>query len=508
VITKVGRGSRMRGLVAYLFGPGTSDEHTNQRVVAAYDDILVGDRGDTELGVGMLTAELDFPRKVFAPEVDTDFVYHVSISNKAGADRALTDEEWRDVADTAADRLGFNDGGPGGRVRWIAVHHGASANGNDHIHLVANLVREDGRKHYFTRPDFTVLAEVRAEMETKYGLTVTGRAKTGLAPVSRLEVQQQRSTGLELRRERLRRAVLAAGTAARTESEFVDTLRRGGVIVRPRWEAETSRTAVVGYSVALPSPPGPDRSTPALVWFGGGKLDRHLTLQALRGGWATDPAAVDTWRTVDTRGPAKADALRPEVMVRAQQEVARIGSILTGVPLSDRARVSATAREAAGVLAAAAERVEGQPAYLLGRAADQLYRAAEREPRTRPPVAPAEHRLATVARAVLTVQTASRGGPAGMVVLLHQVLRLAQTIQRTHATAGRLTQARAAALAGVHVRAAATALDPSVVIGGATRPRPVLTPQTTHRGRTTTTTTTTQLPGMTPGTTQDRGIGR
>ena len=56
MITKVGRGSRMRGLVTYLFGPGKSDEHTNQRVVAAYDPILVGDRGDTELGVAMLTA--------------------------------------------------------------------------------------------------------------------------------------------------------------------------------------------------------------------------------------------------------------------------------------------------------------------------------------------------------------------------------------------------------------------------------------------------------------------
>lgn len=179
----------------------------------------------------------------------------------------------------------------------------------------------------------------------------------------------------------MRRAVLAAGTAARTESEFVDTLRRGGVIVRPRWEAGTSRTAVVGYSVALPSPPtGAGERAGALVWFGGGKLDRQLTLQALRGGWAPDPDAVRTWRDVDTRTPAPTVVLRPEVMVRAQQEVARIGASLTGVPLGNRAQVSATAREAAGVLTAAAERVEGHPAYLLGWASEQLYRAAEREP--------------------------------------------------------------------------------------------------------------------------------
>jgi hypothetical protein len=190
-------------------------------------------------------------------------------------------------------------------------------------------------------------------------------------------------------------------------------------------------------------------------------------------------------------------------MVKAQQEVARIGASLAGVPLSERAQTSATAREAAGVLAAAAERVQGRPAYLLGRAADELYRAAEREPRQVPPVPPAERRLATVARAVLTVQTAGRKGPAGTVMLLHQVLRLAQTIQRTHETAGRLAQAQAAAAAGVHVKAAAAALDPSMVIGGEAGPRLSLTPRSAQR-----TALPTQLPGMHPGTTQDRGIGR
>lgn len=123
----------------------------------------------------------------------------------------------------------------------------------------------------------------------------------------------------------------------------------------------------------------------------------------------------------------------------------------------------------------------------------QLYRAAEREPRQHPPVA----------RAVLTVQSASRGGPAGTVVLLHQVLRLTQTIQRGHETAGRVSQARAAAHAGVHVRAAANALDPSVVIAGDGGPRLALAPRSPVRGQ-----SATVLPGMNPGTTTDWGIGR
>jgi hypothetical protein len=259
--------------------------------------------------------------------------------------------------------------------------------------------------------------------------------------------------------------------------------------------------------VALPSTTRQDGIKPDLVWFGGGKLDRNLTLQALRGGWVPDPEATQTWREVDTRAPKPGGTSHPNVMAKAQQEVARIGASLAGVPLSDRAEVSATAREAAGVLAAAAERIQGRPSYLLGGAADQLYRAAEREPRTRPPVPSAEHRLATVARAVMTVQVAGRKGPAGTVMLLHQMLRLTQTIQRTHETAGRLAQAQAAAAAAAQVRAASTALDPSMVIGGDTGPRLSLTPRSAQR-----TALPTQLPGMHPGTTNgitnDRGIGR
>lgn len=75
--------------------------------------------------------------------------------------------------------------------------------------------------------------------------------------------------------------------------------REHGVIVRPRWETGTGRTTVVGYSVARPSAPG---SGEYLVWFGGGKLGKDLTLPALREGWDPDPAAVASWRAVDTTG--------------------------------------------------------------------------------------------------------------------------------------------------------------------------------------------------------------
>ncbi|RCO08042.1 relaxase, partial [Bacilli bacterium] len=34
----------------------------------------------------------------------------------------------------------------GADCAWLAVHHGQSKDGNDHIHIAVNLVREDGRR--------------------------------------------------------------------------------------------------------------------------------------------------------------------------------------------------------------------------------------------------------------------------------------------------------------------------------------------------------------------------
>ena len=41
MIGKVNRGSDTAGLIRYLFGPGRSNEHTDARVVAGYDEKLV-----------------------------------------------------------------------------------------------------------------------------------------------------------------------------------------------------------------------------------------------------------------------------------------------------------------------------------------------------------------------------------------------------------------------------------------------------------------------------------
>lgn len=477
MITKVSpsRGNRVRGLLEYLFGPGKSDEHTDQRVVAAYTNILVGDRGDTELGRAMLATELDMPRRMFAPKITDSFVYHVSISNPA-TDRDLTDVEWRDVADTAADRLGFNEGGDGAAVRWIAVHHGKSANDNDHIHLVANLIRGDGRKHYFDRADWTILGEVRREMEAKYGLTSTAPGKAGTPALSRPEVERQRASGRESSREVLRRGVRAAATAARSESEFITNAAQHGMLLRPRW-AHGGREEVIGYFAARPSTA---TGTAELQWFGGGKLARDLTLPALRTGWDPDPAAVAAWKAIEARtapSPRRTPVADPRLMKEANHAMASARQRLKGIPVTDHQAWSAVARDGAGVLAAVAQDMPDRRVKLpLTRAAHALAGAAWREPHHHIARPPDGGGLWKVAQNALTIGGA-QAEVYGTLVLLQQVTALAETIRDNRAAAGRVAQARWAAQAAQHTRTAVDVIHTSPEPAWATQRQQARGPQ-------------------------------
>jgi hypothetical protein len=149
VIVKVSpkRGSRPVGLMRYLFGPGRRNEHTDPHVIAAADGLGVpdGTRLVDKSDVVRLGVELDAPHRGHGTQVRGGHVWHCSISNPR-TDRTLTDAEWAELAREVVDRLGFSEASGRAPCRWVAVHHGQSTEGNDHIHLVVNLVREDGTK--------------------------------------------------------------------------------------------------------------------------------------------------------------------------------------------------------------------------------------------------------------------------------------------------------------------------------------------------------------------------
>jgi len=487
VITKMQRGTRTRGLVEYLFGPGRAEEHINQRIVAAWDEAWRGITHPDGVQRALLAAEVDAPVKRM-PEVakPAEHVYHVSISNH-GQDRNLSDDEWATVAQAVANKLGLSgtDTQPG--ARWFAVHHGAASGDRDHIHFVATLVREDGRGIYLNK-DKLALREVAKEMAAQFGLEVRTRepgagqrdlSRPELAAIQDLEQEQAVDTvkaatneggeqkpdrtsaagvvvesgaPVEVPRRRLERTVRAAATAASTEAQWLARLGELGVAVEARWARGGDR--VLGYRVALADPPREQGRSKA-VWFGGGTLAHDLTLPALRAGWTRTGDPATAWRRAPTAAPAPTEAdLGSTVSMTntqpAPEQVSRdftaATTTLRGAVMTVRllggngAEVARAARDTGGLLAALAEHAPPADRRRLAAASAHLARAGQVEHGqargARSPLSPG------FARVAVTVLMAASGGTASTAVLLAQVARLTRTVAELHAVESRVAAAR------------------------------------------------------------------
>ena len=365
-----GRGTSPVGLAAYLFGPGRGNEHHDQRVIAADDALAVldGQRLDADVDraeVVALGQRLDFAKRIHGVDVAGGHVWHCSISLPAG--ETLTDEQWADVARGAVGAMGFTEASGKAPCRWIAVHHGTSTAGNDHIHLAVNLVRADGTKASIWN-DRRTMSKFAARMEREFGLfVVAGRAGAGKPGLSRAELERAAATQTEPERVRLARLVRAHDAASGSEAEFARRLRGDEqLLVRPRYAAG-GRTAVVGYSVAL-SPIGDNRP----LWFGGGRLAVDLTLPRLRARWpaAAQADAVAAW---SGRAPAGREArvLSVAAWPAATAEIEHTLAWLDALDRDDVGAWAGAARELAGVFAALSVRLEPQPG-VFAQACDAL----------------------------------------------------------------------------------------------------------------------------------------
>jgi hypothetical protein len=516
VITKMQRGTRTRGLVEYLFGPGRAEEHTNQRIVAAWDEAWQGITHPDGVQRALLSAEVDAPvHKLPEAAKPAEHVYHVSISNH-GQDRNLSDDEWTTVARAVADKLGLSGTDTEAGARWFAVHHGAASGDRDHIHFVATLVREDGRGIYLNK-DKLALREVAKEMAARFGLEVRTRepgagqrdlSRPELAAIQDLEQEQAVDTvkaatneggeqkpdrtsaadavepvaPVEVPRRRLERRVRAAATAASTEAQWLARLGELGVAVEARWARGGDR--VVGYRVALVDTPREQGRSKA-VWFGGGTLAHDLTLPALRAGWtrAGDPATA--WRRAPTAAPAPTESgldKTPPTSIRpAPEQVSRDftaatttlrGAVMTARLLGgDGAEVACAARDTGGLLAALAEHASPADRRRLVQASAHLAQAGQVEHGqargARSPLSPG------FAQVAVTVLTAASGGTASTAVLLAQVARLTRTVAELHAVQSRVAAARDTARAAELLAPYAT---PTVLTPGPVPPQRVLMP--------------------------------
>ncbi|WP_439678979.1 relaxase/mobilization nuclease domain-containing protein [Embleya sp. MST-111070] len=352
----------MAQLVTYLFGPGRSNEHVDPHPIAAAAGL------DLDLDPMSLAAQLDAPRRLFSTVVKHGSVWTAALSTGPD-DRRLTDAEWADAARTLVDRLGFGDDSGRAPCRWVAVRHGVSKRGNDHIHIAVGLVREDGTRADLWR-DRVIASAVCADLEQRFRLTPVEGRRDGLGHPG----YNRANAECAIRRGRpepeqvtLARHMRAAAVSARDEQDFLRRLAAYGLIVRPR-RAESRET--VGLSVALPSPDG----TPA-IRYGGRRLGADLTLPRLRRQWPDRPDA-DSVPSPDPHADTNPRPAPVPTWTRAASEVARARRrIRTGSPHRP-ALWACLARETAGVLAAWSLRDEpGRPGP-MARAADVLARSA------------------------------------------------------------------------------------------------------------------------------------
>ncbi|MEV4902835.1 hypothetical protein AB0K08_16030 [Citricoccus sp. NPDC055426] len=326
MIPNVVRGGRMVGLMSYLVGPGRSNEHTTPMVVSGDGRVLFEFEPGQELSVAdgqRIGKILEAPRRVHGTEVKAAIfewdertgakvkigerdghVWHCSLSLGQG-DREVSKEEWGAIAQGFVERMGFVDPDGARSSRWVAVHHGTSKAGNDHIHLAVQLVREDGSKaniHY----DYNRAQRICGELEREHGLAVleSRQVARGLSGDKPAEVARATDEGYpQAPRPELRRRLRTALATASSPFQYLEHVKDLGVRVAPSF-AKGSTTQIRGYKVAL----GEGKDT---IWYSPSKLDATL-------GWPNVMARFDG------QGRSEAETLLASWHNSARGEVGKV----------------------------------------------------------------------------------------------------------------------------------------------------------------------------------------
>ncbi|UGQ15010.1 mobilization protein [Yinghuangia sp. ASG 101] len=453
--------SRTIGLLSYLYGP-KDGEHTDPHLVASYDGFAPDPGRDTHATLKELAALLDLPVRRAADKAPTKHVWHISV-RAAPEDRTLTDEEWGDIARRIVKATGI-DAGPDSDLpgcRWVAVRHA-----EDHIHIAATLVRSNGEAYHPFKEGIDAQEEARL-IERDYRLRrLDRRDRTAARRPSKAEQHKAKRTG-RLPRKQLQTLVRTAAAYAADPDEFLALLHRHDILVQPTRDA---RGVIHGYKVALPDDLNAN-SEP--VWFAGSTLAPDLTwpkiharLTATAGDGTTDSSAAPQWP----------DLAAPNPWDRAAAHLDRITALLqtgansrtetdrpaddTQIPDEVAAALRATVGELLHILP---EALHGHPLptetrYELRQAADAFAHAA----RTSGKAAHAYTRAmrSTVRALADTVLSPNTSAEYVIADLIAAALLTVIAISRWHQARKHEAQARAAATAAHHLRAAYRATAP------------------------------------------------
>jgi hypothetical protein len=474
VIPHITKGSDVGGLLRYLAGPGRANEHENPHVIGG-DGFLQAWHGQEELGLqdaSEIAAYLDEPRQTYgvqmmakewrqnpengAREAVLDAngeqawkdvnVWHCSLSLPPG--EVLSAERWEQVSREFADGMNLTDAGGRAPVRWVAIHHGASKGGNDHVHIAASMVREDGTRWEGRFKDWPRAQAVCRDLEQKHGLTpVDGRQHgTAVKGARPAELNAAERAGAPIiAREDIAHRVRAAAVASTSEAEWVRRVRASGVVVKPRFAAGTT-DVVAGYRAALRTD-----GAARLNFYSGGQLGSDLSLPRLREMWPApsieqaDQASAEWQAAFRSKRPAaagrEATDLAPAAPEVARRNLQAFSEQLGRTPVGDRAAWSRAARDVSGALSAWAQADPQNAAELratasvVARAAQDRRAGGQRGQRTK------ESPMG-LALVLLASNGAAKPGVAAT-ALMAQILRAASAISDYHRATNNVRQAQA-----------------------------------------------------------------
>ncbi|MFI7482482.1 relaxase/mobilization nuclease domain-containing protein [Kocuria sp. M1R5S2] len=428
MIPNITKGDKPVGLMKYLVGPGRANEHTDPHLVGGSPMIMAW-HDDAQLGEDAAVAiarEVDLNRRMMGYDADTKHIWHCSLSIPY-QDREVTDQEWADIAARFMDEMDFTDAGNKAPCQWVAVHHGRSTKGNDHIHIMASTIREDGTK-WADGNDFARAQKVARGIEKDFNLIQLGNHSERWLQQGEIA----RDSTREPTRFTLERTVRACAVAAESEAQFVRQMRRANLLVHPRFAAGTD-SVVTGYSVAERPPKG---MRP--LWFGGGKLAQDLTLPSLRTRWPDTPnsaqEAAEEWMAAKRHRrivhPDAPGAVLDEVTARRLAgELKEVRRRLVSIAPDDHQSWAHAAREASGVYAAWSHATEdGQGP--LGRTARVLARSAHRSGVKI--TAPLEAPLRTSGTTAFLLAATKAPSPMAQALIMNQMLRMTQAFYEMH----------------------------------------------------------------------------
>ncbi|WP_326670774.1 relaxase/mobilization nuclease domain-containing protein [Streptomyces sp. NBC_01257] len=437
-------GSNTRGLLAYLYGPGRHDEHLDPHLVTGFAMLGMPDPGrDEHATLTELSRHLDEPVRLRNSEFGkpvTDHVWHCPV-RAAPEDRTLSDTEWVEIAQRIVQAAGIAPDGDDLACRWIAVRHA-----DDHIHILATTVREDGRRPKLHDSGIRV-GDACREIEKDYGLRrLTKGDRTATRRPTQAEMHKAERLGWEqTSREWLQDRIRAAIPHTTSAEQLLAYLEADDILVKPRRGPSGD---LLGYAVGRPGDLNKDGQQ---IYHPGGKIAPDLSLPKLEArletstpeehptarrnrhttAWHQATDARDTLHTelTDTSAGGSGDA-------RAQAHITALGEL-----------IEATAQKAPADLRAQL------------RSASRAFRRAERsqiraEDRT-------ARALRTAARDIVNTATGPDG--SALAALTAALVWAAILAGRWHEAKGHAHQADAARQAVQHLQAAADdALAPTL----------------------------------------------